>query len=189
MLGALRLTLCAGLLALACGAAFWISLRSQQAPGSNVCSAEVKPISVVFLVRHAEKDDECLSTAGKERARRLAEVFRRTKVHHLVASKLCRTRETLEPLAALQRIDAKQIAEVGDLSLESAGAVAKLVRSFEAGQVTVVAHHSTTLQEIAVELGVSRRDAASIDTAGNDSLALLLLPPGGEAQLVQLSYK
>lgn len=175
--------------ALAAAGVCW-AWRSSSAPAlPAVCDAAEQPISCVFIVRHAEKEDDCLSAQGKERARRLAEVFRRVKVHHLIASTVCRTRETLEPLAAQQKIDIARIAAIGDLSLASADAVARAVRSYPAGDVTVIAHHSTTLEAIAVSLGVSARAAAAIDTSGNDAIALVLLPATGTPQLVQLSYR
>ena len=189
----MRRTVLLSMTAAALALGVWVACQRQMAQlGASVlpaAEAAAKPVSAVFIVRHAEKDGECLSPEGKERARRLAEVFKYAKVHHLVASKLCRTRETLEPLAALQKIEAKQIAEVGDLDVASAAEVAKLVRSYKPGDVSVVAHHSTTVQEIAEELGVPKGEARSIDTVGNDTIALVLLPAEGGAQLVQLAYR
>lgn len=167
----------------------WYWQEDDSSPGQAVCNAAEQPISLVFIVRHAEKDDDCLSPQGKERSQRLADVFRRLKVHHLIASTVCRTRETLEPLAAQQKIAPGQIAAVGDLGLDSAEAVARLVRTYRAGDVTVIAHHSTTVEAIAVALGVAKKEAASIDTSGHDAIALVLLPTAGAAQLAQLSYR
>ncbi|HZN60734.1 MAG TPA: histidine phosphatase family protein [Planctomycetota bacterium] len=156
----------------------------------TTCSAAAGRVSPVFVVRHAEKDGECLSAEGKDRAVRLGDVFKYAKVNHLVASTICRTKETLEPLAAVQKIPATEIAQVGDLEVASAKEVVKLVRTYPAGDVTVVCHHSTTVEAILIELGIDAAEAHTVDTNAYDNLLLVMVPAGSAApQLVKLAYK
>ncbi len=170
-----------------CGTQLWVPVRSSVA--SPAAESAAKPVSIVFLLRHAEKDGDDLSQEGRARAQRLAEVFKYAKVQHLIVSKLRRTRQTLEPLATLQKLDPKLIHEIGDLDESCARDIVKLVRSFKPGDITVIVHHSTTVQTIAEELGVPRAEARAIDTSMNDGLNVVLLPAEGAAQMVRLAYR
>ncbi|MBI4606239.1 MAG: histidine phosphatase family protein [Planctomycetes bacterium] len=165
----------------------------QGGPGPASCRAAAKPISVAFIVRHAEKastpaDDPCLTDEGKERARRLAEVFKYAKVDRLIASEKCRTKETLDPLAEQQEITAMdRVGDEGELE-KSADGVAAFLKGYPPGTVTVIAHHSTTIRAILEKLGIPKDQAATVSTSAYDNLILVLLPAGQDPQIVKLRY-
>jgi phosphohistidine phosphatase SixA len=157
------------------------------------CSSPAAPATLMVLVRHAEREeagaDPCLLPEGKARAERLAQVFRNARVDALVASAKCRTKETLQPLAALK---ASQGAPVPIEEIEepqvpaTAAAVADRIRALPAGSLAVVAHHSFTLRQILEALGVPA--ASSIDVNVFDNFILVLVPAAGEPRMVPLTY-
>lgn len=170
-----------------------LSFLFLEGPPPASCSAAPIPVSAVFLLRHAEKastppDDPCLTAAGTERAKRLAEVFKNAKVDRLIASTLCRTKETLDPLA--QALSLPISARIGDEAEVEASAtgVVNLVQGFPAGTVSVVAHHSTTIRPILKKLGVAAAEADQVLVSVHDNLLLVLLPAGGTPQLIKLRY-
>ncbi len=165
-------------------------------PPPATCSAAAPaPVSTVFIVRHGEKastpaDDPPLTQEGMDRAARLADVFKNVdgKLLRLISSTKLRTKQTVEPLATAKGLTIEQI---GDLSAQSATDVANRIRTFPAGHVTVVAHHSTTIDLIARELGIPEEETRTIDTGAYDNLIEVLLPSGRgqKAQMIKLSYK
>ncbi|HVR74213.1 MAG TPA: histidine phosphatase family protein [Planctomycetota bacterium] len=165
--------------------------RGGQAPVT--CSAAANPVSIVFVTRHAERqnqsEDSPLSAEGKERAKRLADVFKNAKVQNLISSKKIRTQQTLEPLAAAMGTKPEDFLKIGDLSAASAADVVKAIKGFSSGEVTVVCHHSTTVEPILQALGIPESEARTIDTSAFDNLILVLLPAGGSPQMVKLTYK
>jgi hypothetical protein len=125
-----------------------------------------------------------------ERAQRLADVFKNASVNHLIASERLRTKQTIEPLPLAKGISTQEVAAIGEEStvVEAAEGVAQLISTFPAGDVTVVAQHSTTIVPILKKLGVLEADANSVSTSVFDNLLLVLLPVGGTPQLIQLTY-
>jgi phosphohistidine phosphatase SixA len=170
-----------------------LSFLFQGGPPPVTCSAATAPVSIVFVTRHAEKEaagvDPPLTAEGMDRAKRLADVFKNAKVQHLIASTLLRTQQTLDPLFTAQQLKPEDFLKIGDLSTVSAKDVAKAIRGFAPGDVTVVCHHSTTVEPILVELGISKSDAAAIDTNAYDNLVEVLIPASGSPQMVKLTYK
>lgn len=170
-----------------------LSFLFQGGPAPLTCSAASPPVSIVFVTRHAERetqaDDSPLSAEGKERAKRLADVFKNAKVQNLISSRKVRTTQTLEPLAAAMGTKPEDFLRIGDLSVASAADVVKAIKGFSSGDVTVVCHHSTTVEPILRELGIPDSEARTIDTNAFDNLILVLLPAGGSPQMVKLTYK
>lgn len=67
--------------------------------------------TVFIIVRHGEKENNGknphLSDAGKERAKRLAQLFKKVKIQNAFSTDFFRTRETLEPLILEKKLDLK----------------------------------------------------------------------------------
>jgi phosphohistidine phosphatase SixA len=176
----------------------WEGPQRSQGPGlglevSRICRAAETSTSVVFLVRHAEKgssppDDPVLTPEGKARARRLAEIFKYAKVDKLIASEKVRTTETLAPLAAQQKLTSFD--RVGDEAAiaESAEGVARLIKGYPPGTVTVVAHHSTTLEPILQKLGVDKAQTQALDTGLYDNLVVVFLSGDKDPRMLKLRY-
>ena len=70
-----------------------------------------KKALVYIIVRHGEKENNGknphLSEAGKKRANRLAQLFKKVKIQNAFSTDVFRTRETLEPLILEQKLDLK----------------------------------------------------------------------------------
>lgn len=118
--------------------------------------------ATLVLLRHAEKGDDdardpSLSTAGQERATRLAATFARMSNPRLLATEYKRTRQTLEPLARAAGVEVitKPAAEMG--------AWIATLREPHYG-VTIVASHSNVVPMLAAEFGVALAD---LDSKGN----------------------
>jgi phosphohistidine phosphatase SixA len=163
----------------------------QSGPPPVPCGAAMP--TVMVLVRHAEREqagsDPCLLPEGRARADRLAQVFRNARVDALVASAKCRTRETLQPLAALKASQGTPIAieEIEEPQVpDTAAAVADRIRSLPAGSLAVVAHHSFTMRQILEALGIA--DSSSVDVNVFDNFIVVLVPPAGQARMVSLTY-
>jgi phosphohistidine phosphatase SixA len=148
---------------------------------------------MMVLVRHAEREetgaDPCLLPEGKARADRLAQIFRNARVDALIASAKCRTKETLQPLAALKAsqgtvipIEEIESAQVAD----TAAAVASRIRVLPAGSLAVVAHHSFTMKQILEALGIA--DTSAVNTNVFDNLVVVVVPASGAARMVPLTY-
>ena len=149
-------------------------------------AAGAKKITVIALVRHAEKagdsGDPGLTAAGRKRAEALERTFRGARVHALVSSALRRTKETLEPLAKAKGLTVESAAEAED--------VVRVLKKLAPGSLAVVAHHSYTLRAILDGLGVPAGDAAAVDVGldVHDQLLLVAIHPGLETRLVPLKY-
>ena len=70
-----------------------------------------KKALVYIVVRHGEKENNGknphLSDAGKERAKHLAQLFKKVKIQNAFSTDFFRTRETLEPLILEKKLDLK----------------------------------------------------------------------------------
>jgi phosphohistidine phosphatase SixA len=156
-------------------------------------AADPPPVSVAFIVRHAEKaaapaDDPGLTPAGAARSKRLAEVFKYARIDKLISSDKLRTRETLAPLAAQQGLAiADRVGDEAEVEASATG-VAKFLKGYRPGTVSVIAHHSTTIGPILEELGISAAEAGSVNTGLHDNLLVVLLPEGRKPQLLKLRY-
>ncbi len=70
-----------------------------------------KKALVYIIVRHGEKENNGknphLSEPGKERAKHLAQLFKKVKIQNAFSTDFFRTRETLEPLILEKKLDLK----------------------------------------------------------------------------------
>jgi phosphohistidine phosphatase SixA len=161
----------------------------QAGPAPVACAppaAECK-VSTIIVVRHAERDgvpgaDPCLNPDGQARAQRLAAALAPARIDFLIASQYCRTRQTIEPAAAPRGLTIEQIAEAADV-------VARL-KALPEGSVAAVAHHSFTIHDILIGLGIPEEAATAIRVGTEyDNLIVVLRPSGGAApKLLHLKY-
>ena len=156
------------------------------APTTAVDETPKLDVTVVILVRHAEKVDNSadpeLSAAGMERARVLVESVRRAKVTSIITTQLRRTRATAEPTATALGLTPEVIATTGANHVRE---VADAVRARSGGVVLIVGH-SNTVPAIISELGAS---VPPICDSEYDNLYILTLPRDGPAPiLVQTRY-
>lgn len=136
------------------------------------------------LVRHAEKDageDPGLSAAGRERARRLAQLLSHRRVDAVYATAYRRTQETAAPVAGTHRIDVRTYDAGAD-----AKPLAERLRAAHAGGAAVIVGHSNTVPAIAAAL--CRCEVAPMSEAEYDRLVEVTIAPDGSATLRQSRY-
>ena len=82
-----------------------------KATSKNLRQSIDKKALVYIVVRHGEKENNGknphLSEPGKERAKRLAQLFKKVKIQNAFSTDFFRTRETLEPLILEKKLDLK----------------------------------------------------------------------------------
>jgi broad specificity phosphatase PhoE len=129
--------------------------------GENELAAEteeqVTEPTIVYLVRHAEKDisnpsdeDPDLTAGGKARAEALRTLLNGQDIHALYATKYMRTVNTLKPLAEERKLEIRKY-EGHDFN----GIKQRLLQEHR-GQTVVVAGHSNTLLPMIEAFGAKR---------------------------------
>lgn len=138
--------------------------------------------TVVFVVRHAEKDtayrdDPPLTPAGRARAALLARTLAAAGVTRVFSTPTRRTRDTAAPLAAA----------IGD-SVRLVGPTALLLERLAAlapGERALVVGHSNTVPDLVSALGGA---PAPIADHEYDRLYVVIRTPGRPATVVLLHY-
>jgi broad specificity phosphatase PhoE len=154
--------------------------------GFQFVNAQSSTITTVILVRHAEKGtddpkDPELSEAGKQRAQRLAQVLKQTRVDAIYSTPYKRTRNTVAPLAEAKGLS---IVTYDPSKLEE---VDQLLQKFAGGTIVVVGH-SNTVPGIANYL-TGKNEFQNFDESDYDNLLLItLVERGKSAKAVWLTY-
>lgn len=104
-------------------------------------------VTTVLLVRHAERANDSLNQAGHERAQKLVHVAQKAGVSAIFATEYNRTQQTVQPLADFLKID--------PIIYTSNAGLVNQVLSEHNGDVVLVAGHSNTVSQIALEFGAS----------------------------------
>ncbi|NML64194.1 histidine phosphatase family protein [Hymenobacter sp. RP-2-7] len=145
------------------------------------------PPTVVYLVRHGEKDitpglaDPLLTTAGEARAQALADRLTRERPAALFTTDTRRTRATLAPLAQALHLTPLTY------SAKEPAALATRIGQEYAGQTVVVVGHSNTLLPLLAALGV-REAVADIPDDEYSNLYKVTLRDGKPAKLEVSHY-
>ena len=158
-----------------------------------VSGAAAAADSVIFLVRHAERADQAggpppggttmatdppLSTAGHERAKRLASILASSEIKHIFITEFQRTRQTAAPLA--EKIGVQPVAS-------QAGDPAALTQQvLKASGSVLIVGHSNTVPDLLKRLGV--QTPISIGDTEFDNLFIVVRPATGEPTLIRLRY-
>lgn len=158
----------------------------QQSPGSKEGAlAVVNPVdnnakpTVIYLVRHAEKDisnpsneDPDLTSEGAARAEALRALLEGQQVDALYATKYIRTKNTLKPIAEAGQLEVQQY-EAHDFK----GLSDKVLQN-HAGQTVVVAGHSNTLLPLIEAFGAKRPVPDISEQQYNDIFKVTVAPDG-----------
>jgi broad specificity phosphatase PhoE len=140
---------------------------------------------VVFVVRHAERADAGMAAAtkdpdlseiGRARAQSLAALLKDARVTGIYVSEFKRTRQTAEPLAALNKIEPVVLGEKD---------LAQLAARLKAGGNVLIVGHSNTVPAILKALGVT--EPVTIGDAEFDNL--FVVTGGAAPSLVRLRYR
>jgi broad specificity phosphatase PhoE len=147
--------------------------------GLFVSAAAARP--TIFLVRHAEKAanggvDPDLSSAGRHRAQRLANVLKDARISAIFVTELRRTRQTAAPLAQMLGLNPQVVP-----SNNSPLLIARLHAS--SGNILVVGH-SNTIPDVIRGFGVM----TPVQIGENDFDNLFLLVRDPTARLIRLHY-
>jgi len=144
--------------------------------------ANMQP-TVVYLVRHAEKDtsdpanqDPDLTAQGNARAEALRTALEGQQIAALYATKYVRTKNTLKPLAEKYKLALKEYEAHDFTSLK------KQIMENHRGQTVVVAGHSNTLLPIIEAFG-AKRPVPDISDSQYSYLFKLTAAPDGTAKV------
>jgi len=150
---------------------------------------QVEGSTLVYLVRHAEKDmsdpkavDPAISTAGQERAKALAARLGGTGIKAIFTTQFRRTIETADPLAAAIGVT-PEIVRAG-WTTDADSAKAAVFR--HKGEKVLFVGHSKTIPGIIEALGGPK--LADICESQYSNLFIMYLPPSGKARLVRQNY-
>lgn len=150
-------------------------------------AARAAPPTIIYVVRHAEKDptpgltDPGLTPAGEARAQLLAQRLARRKPAALFTTDTRRTRATLAPLAQATGL----LPEVYEA--KEPAALATRLRQQYAGKTVVVVGHSNTLLPLLAALGAAPLPGEIRDEEYN-YLFKVDLRPGKPTKLTMSRY-
>ena len=175
-------------LALVLGALVPLSLTAQEhAHGGNDHAKMEHPVTVVVIVRHADKAaqpaaDPPLTEVGTARAQALAEMLRNSNVGAVLHTPTVRTRDTALPTARQFGLT-PEVLPLGPAAVH-AEAVAEAVRKHAGKTVLVVGHSNTVMKYIAALGGPTRPDLCDHEYNGIYTLVIA----HGETRLVEGRY-
>ena len=156
---------------------------------------EVKPITV-FLVRHAEKEDEPrqdppLKKEGVLRSQELARLLGEAGVKTIVTSQFARTKQTAEPLATKTGVAVTSISLKSNPSnprLIAEQSTAEVINKIleHPGESVLVVGHSNSVPDVIKMLGGDV--VPTIDEKKFDDLFIVTVYAKGKAKVVHLKY-
>jgi phosphohistidine phosphatase SixA len=149
-------------------------------------STFLRPVTIVIIVRHAEKNiepnnpDPELSPAGQARAQEIARIFGDSGVQTIYATQYKRTQQTVAPLSARVGVpaiivDAKQSTEL-----------ARRILSNNRGQTVFIAGHNNTVPEIVNIL--SGENFPIIPESEYDNMFIVTMYRFGKAKVLKVKY-
>lgn len=106
-----------------------------------------QPVTTFILVRHAEKDmtqstpDPDLSAEGYARAKRLALLLEKADIAAVYSTPFKRTRQTVEPLASLKKLDILHYASNDEKEMDKIFAACR-------GKTVLISGHSNTVPQL-----------------------------------------
>ncbi len=151
-------------------------------------TAESAKETVIYIVRHAEKDtsdpkntDPDLNATGKERALDLAGVLRKEKLAAVFSTKFNRTRQTAAVSARHAGVPV-QTYETQDFKT-----LAETIKSRYKNRRVLVVGHSNTILEIAEAFGV-KRPVKELSDDDYDLLLKITIKKNGIIELKSMHY-
>ncbi|MBS1978555.1 MAG: histidine phosphatase family protein [Bacteroidetes bacterium] len=147
--------------------------------------AQAQVLTTFVLVRHAEKSSEAgkdpaLSEAGQQRAVRLAEMLKATKVDAVYSTPYQRTRSTVTPLAEQRGLP------VQTYDALKGEAIDEMLQRHHGGTV-VVCGHSNTIPWTANYL-TGNKDLADFADNEYGNLLIVEVAEKGKSKVVWLKY-
>jgi len=156
---------------------------------------EFKP-TTVFLVRHAEKEDEPkqdppLKKEGVTRSQELARILSTANIKAIYTSQFLRTKQTAEPLTAKTGVSVIALTlkpNPANLRLIADESTAEVVNKIlqRPGESALVIGHSNWIPDVIKALGGDV--VPTIDEQKFDDLFIVTVYGKGKAKVVQLKY-
>jgi phosphohistidine phosphatase SixA len=132
----------------------------------------------VFLIRHAERANDSLTTDGWIRSEELSHVAFKTGVSAVYASTAVRTQQTVKRLAELRGLEPRIYTDTETLTQK--------ILSDHDGEVILVAGHQPTVLEI---IGLLGGDSSACDIGSEyDNLCVVTILGDDEVDVINLQY-
>jgi broad specificity phosphatase PhoE len=152
-------------------------------------AAQDGPVTVVYLVRHAEKAaqpaaDPPLTPEGEARATALATLLRQAGVQDVYTTQYARTRSTAAPFVAAAGLQAIVIGATGDAPAHARTVADRILAN--PGRTVLVVGHSNTIPAIVEALGAPAPEPIRDDEY--DDLFVVILQAGRTARVVRARY-
>lgn len=173
---------------IACAGASSAAACAPAAAGGQ--GARAAPVTIVMLVRHAEKaseteDDPELSPVGRSRAEALAAALADAGVASVVVTQRRRTGLTAAPLTARQGLVPDTVPTGGTVASHAARVAAR-IRERHLGRTVLVVGHSNTIPPIMAALGAPA--LPDICDGTYDHLFILVLRDGIASGLTRARF-
>jgi broad specificity phosphatase PhoE len=162
-----------------------LSCSSNSAEAQREAAATDSDPTVIYLLRHAEKDDTAgddppLLPAGEDRAQNLAEQLAEEKISAVYATPYARTEATARPLARTQSLDVTPYPADASPDRQVADWLQR-----HRGQTIVVVGHSNTIPGLVNAL-IGERRFGDIDESVYDRLFKVIIASNGTATVEEL---
>lgn len=156
---------------------------SRPFPQTRDVTLELRLVTTVFVVRHAEKSaaggDPPLRPEGLERAQRLANALAKARISAVYTTPTTRTRQTAQPTA-----DAFGLTLIEYTDIQQ---VAQDILRDQRGRRVLVVGHADTIQPTVQALGASANDCV-VTGDEYDNLCTVVVSSEGDARGVNLQY-
>lgn len=136
-------------------------------------------VTTYYLIRHAEKDrtetgnrDPELNTAGRERARKWAEVLKEVDFDAIYSTNFKRTTQTAQPIAEQNELEI--------LNYDPRNLYSDNFKKATAGNTVLVVGHSNTTPHLANAI-LGQKKYHDIDDKENGALFIVQVQPDGSA--------
>lgn len=164
-----------------------LGAAQQHEHGDMSHAAREHPVTVVVIVRHAEKaaqpaNDPPLTATGVERAEALATLLKDANVGAVLHTPTARTRDTALPVARQFGLT-PEILPLGPMSTHAKGVAEAVLK--HAGKTVVVVGHSNTIMNYIAALGGPQR--AELCDHQYDGLYTVVIAHG-ESRLIEGRY-
>jgi broad specificity phosphatase PhoE len=161
-----------------------ITLTTLSALAQAQAPTTPKPSTIVFLVRHAERDgegaDPLITEAGHKRAKALADLLADAGITAIYSSEFQRTQQTAAPLA--ERLGLK----VTVVPAKDRDALVAHIRELGPGARALIVGHSNTVPGLASRLTGAK--TAEMPDTEYDRLYVATIRGAGDGDLVVLRY-
>lgn len=141
-------------------------------------------ITTIILVRHAEKVDDSrdpeLSDAGKQRAKKLAELLGSQSIEAIYSTDFIRTRDTCAPVAAQKNVSVKLYDPRNMEQLD-------VMANENAGKTILVCGHSNSTPRLANHF-LKTQKFADFDESDYGNILIVTIPSQGTPDVVHIRY-